>query len=201
MIRTLVAVALAATLLSSLVIIGTVTGSGVAPDPAVAQLAERHVRPIGLVGVVGSSPTAGANSATPQPAATPPIGDVGPVSWGDPAPTPVVVHAPSGFGRTYLRVPATQAARDWAWHRLGNREWACLDAIGHFESGWRVGAGSPDGSYGLAQASPGSKYASEGADWLTNPMTQVRWMVKYVNGPRYGSACKAWAFWRVHHWY
>lgn len=135
---------------------------------------------------------------TGQPQATPPIGDTGPVDWGDPSPTPV--HAPSGFGRTYLRVPATQAARDWAWRLLGTRQWLCLDAIGHHESGWRVRAGSPDGSYGIPQAYPGRRMASEGADWRTNPLTQVRWMVKYVNR-RYGSACNAWAFRRVHGWY
>ena len=137
-----------------------------------------------------------------QPAATPPVGDTGPVDWGDPSPAPTaVVHAPSAFGRTDLRVPETQAARDWAWRRLGTVQWLCLDAIGHHESGWRVRAGSPDGSYGIPQAFPGRKMASEGADWRTNPMTQVRWMVKYVSGPRYGSACAAWSFWRVHRWY
>lgn len=108
-------------------------------------------------------------------------------------------HAPSRFHRTYP--PATQAARDWAWHRLGARQFACLDAIFHYESGWRVRAGTPSGSYGIAQANPGRKYASEGADWLTNPMTQVRWGVLRYIPSRYGTACAAWEFKQQHGYY
>ncbi len=152
-----------------------------------------------LVGVL-AAPLPGAA----EPAATPPTNDVDPVDWGDPSPapkaTPRTVHAPSGFGRTYLRTPATQAARDWAWRRLGTRQWLCLDALWHHESGWRVAAGRPEASFGIPQAYPGSRMASAGADWRTNPMTQVRWGLRYISG-RYGSACGAWSFWRVHRWY
>ncbi len=141
---------------------------------------------------------------TPEPAATPPIGDTGPVDWGDPSPTPKptprTVHAPSAFGRTYLRVPETQAARDWAWHKLGTVQWRCLDAIGHYESGWRVRAGSPDGSYGIFQANPASKMRRFGADYLTSALTQVRFGIAYANA-RYGSLCEAWSFWRAHGWW
>ena len=77
----------------------------------------------------------------------------------------------------------------------------CLAHIVDHEDGtWvatRYGAG---GSYGLPQAQPASKMASAGADWRTNPWTQLRWMRGYVNG-RYGSSCGAWAFWQWHRWY
>lgn len=55
-------------------------------------------------------------------------------------------------------------------------------------------------AYGIPQSLPGNKMASEGADWRTNPVTQLRWMQKYVYG-RYGS----WESAKAHHdamgWY
>lgn len=68
------------------------------------------------------------------------------------------------------------------------------------ESGWRVNATNPSsGAYGLPQALPGSKMASAGSDWRTNPVTQLKWMKSYVN--RYGGGPGAAAFWKSHHWY
>ncbi|MER5350105.1 transglycosylase SLT domain-containing protein [Kitasatospora sp. NPDC002551] len=69
------------------------------------------------------------------------------------------------------------------------------------ESSWNVTAVNPSsGAYGLAQALPGSKMATHGADWKTNPTTQIRWALDYMN-ERYGSPNNAWAFWQTHHWY
>lgn len=48
------------------------------------------------------------------------------------------------------------------------------------------------GAYGLCQALPGSKMASAGADWETNPVTQLRWCDSYAQG--YGGWAKAWEF-------
>ncbi|MCC9306472.1 hypothetical protein LN042_05000 [Kitasatospora sp. RB6PN24] len=56
------------------------------------------------------------------------------------------------------------------------------------------------GAYGLPQALPGNKMASAGADWQTNPATQLRWALQYMN-QTYGSPNAAWAFWQVHHAY
>lgn len=56
------------------------------------------------------------------------------------------------------------------------------------------------GAYGLPQALPGSKMASEGDDWRTNPVTQIRWMLKYVNA-RYGGACNALQHSYSYNWY
>jgi len=69
------------------------------------------------------------------------------------------------------------------------------------ESGCRYNAtNASSGAYGIPQALPGRKMASAGADWQTNPVTQIRWMISYVNG-RYGGWNQAWAFWQEHHWY
>jgi hypothetical protein len=46
------------------------------------------------------------------------------------------------------------------------------------------------GAYGIGQALPASKMAPYGADYMTNPWTQLRWMIAYVN-ERYGGSCAA----------
>jgi hypothetical protein len=77
----------------------------------------------------------------------------------------------------------------------------CLARIVDREDGtWvptRYGAGQ---SYGLPQANPGSKMASAGRQWQTNPWVQLRWMRRYAVD-RYGSECGAWSFWQAHAWY
>lgn len=71
---------------------------------------------------------------------------------------------------------------------------AALDLI-YRESGCRVDAtNASSGAYGIPQALPGNKMASMGADWQTNPVTQIRWMTQYVNG-RYGGWQQALNFW------
>jgi uncharacterized protein YabE (DUF348 family) len=52
--------------------------------------------------------------------------------------------------------------------------------------------------YGLVQATPGTKMASAGADWKTNPVTQLRWATSYAVG-RYGSWGAAYDHWLSHH--
>lgn len=76
---------------------------------------------------------------------------------------------------------------------------AALFLIYH-ESGCRVNAtNASSGAYGIPQALPGGKMASAGADWQTNPVTQIRWMAGYVG--RYGGWQGAYNFWNSHHWY
>jgi len=69
----------------------------------------------------------------------------------------------------------------------------CLVDIWNRESGWRYDAENASGAYGIPQALPGSKMASAGADWQTNPATQIRWGLGYIKSI-YGDPCKAWAF-------
>lgn len=54
--------------------------------------------------------------------------------------------------------------------------------------------------YGLCQATPGYKMASAGADWGTNPVTQLKWCHGYAVG-RYGSWAAADAFWNKNHYW
>lgn len=69
------------------------------------------------------------------------------------------------------------------------------------ESGWNHTISNPSsGAYGLPQSLPASKMASHGADWATNPYTQLAWMYDYMVG-RYGSIQGAVDFWNANHWY
>ncbi|WP_407913607.1 transglycosylase SLT domain-containing protein [Kitasatospora sp. NE20-6] len=80
-------------------------------------------------------------------------------------------------------------------------QFSCFSEIVKRESGWNYTAtNASSGAYGLVQALPGSKMASAGADWRTNPATQIKWGLNYMNS-RYGSPCGAWSFWQSHHWY
>ncbi len=80
-------------------------------------------------------------------------------------------------------------------------QFGCLDSLWMSESGWRVTADNPNSSaYGIPQALPGSKMSSAGADWATNPVTQIRWGLGYIRD-RFGSPCSAWGFKQSHGWY
>ncbi|WP_432104903.1 lytic transglycosylase domain-containing protein [Streptomyces sp. bgisy091] len=81
-------------------------------------------------------------------------------------------------------------------------QFQCFSEIVSRESGWNYKAqNASSGAYGLVQALPGSKMASAGADWQTNPATQIKWGLSYMNSDRYGSPCAAWSFWQANHWY
>lgn len=80
-------------------------------------------------------------------------------------------------------------------------QWTCFSNIVTRESGWNYKAVNPSsGAYGLFQALPGSKMSSVGADWQTNPATQIKWGLNYMDS-RYGSPCEAWTFWQANNWY
>ncbi|MGW6209286.1 aggregation-promoting factor C-terminal-like domain-containing protein [Streptomyces sp. NPDC055089] len=80
-------------------------------------------------------------------------------------------------------------------------QFQCFSNIVNHESSWNYRASNPSsGAYGLVQALPGSKMASAGADWQTNPATQIKWGLNYMDS-RYGSPCGAWSFWQANHWY
>ncbi|MFC3351394.1 transglycosylase SLT domain-containing protein [Streptomyces echinoruber] len=80
-------------------------------------------------------------------------------------------------------------------------QFQCFSNIVDHESSWNYQAvNASSGAYGLFQALPGSKMATAGADWRTNPATQIKWGLNYMNS-RYGSPCEAWSFWQANHWY
>lgn len=87
-------------------------------------------------------------------------------------------------------------ARGW-----GEDQFNCLVALYNRESHWNVYAGNPvSGAYGIPQALPGTKMASAGADWQSNPRTQITWGLGYIAG-RYGTPCGAWSHSQAKGWY
>ena len=83
----------------------------------------------------------------------------------------------------------------------GSSQFSCFNNIIMRESKWDINATNPSsGAYGIPQALPGSKMASEGSDWRTNPATHIIWGIKYMKD-RYGSPCGAWGFKSSHGWY
>jgi resuscitation-promoting factor RpfB len=88
------------------------------------------------------------------------------------------------------------AARGW-----GADQFQCLDRLWTKESKWDPSATNPSsGAYGIPQSLPGSKMASAGADWRTNPATQVTWGLNYIAGS-YGTPCAAWGHSQAKNWY
>ncbi|WAU85183.1 transglycosylase SLT domain-containing protein [Streptomyces sp. Qhu-G9] len=80
-------------------------------------------------------------------------------------------------------------------------QFQCFSTIIDHESDWNYRADNPTSdAYGLMQALPGSKMSSAGADWATNPATQIKWGLGYMND-RYGSPCEAWSFWQANNYY
>ncbi|WP_052366998.1 G5 domain-containing protein [Paraoerskovia marina] len=88
------------------------------------------------------------------------------------------------------------AERGWT-----GSEATCLDSLWTRESGWDENAANPTSSaFGIPQALPGSKMASAGSDWATNPATQIAWGLDYIAGS-YGTPCSAWAHSESVGWY
>jgi len=86
-------------------------------------------------------------------------------------------------------------------HGWGADQYNCLVSLWNRESRWNVYAhNTGSGAYGIPQALPGEKMASAGADWQTNPTTQIIWGLGYIEG-RYGSPCGAWAHSEDRGWY
>lgn len=102
--------------------------------------------------------------------------------------------------------PDPGTAQSIAYNMLSSFGWSpstyfsCLNNIYTRESGWRYNAENASGAYGIPQALPGSKMATAGADWMTNPATQIKWGLGYIQS-RYGDPCSAWSFWQAHGYY
>jgi hypothetical protein len=125
-------------------------------------------------------------AARPSPGAAPASGTGSPVLVSMPPPSPGTAQA--------------IAYRMLGSFGFSTSQFGCLDDIWSRESGWRYNAENASGAYGIPQALPGSKMASAGADWATNPATQIRWGLGYIKAT-YGTPCNAWAFWQAHGWY
>ena len=100
-----------------------------------------------------------------------------------------------------LNLPAG-SHEDWmAAAGISPSDYGYVNFIIEHESHWNpLSRNRMSGATGLCQALPGNKMASAGADWETNPITQLRWCNGYAVG-RYGGWAKAYQFWTQHRWW
>ena len=116
-------------------------------------------------------------------------------------------HAPAagataapGSGAPNEQLANSMAASGYGWT---GRQATCLDDLWTEES---AGTWSPtvtnltSGASGIPQALPASKMAADGADYMTNPVTQIRWGLSYISST-YGDPCTAWAHEQADSWY
>jgi hypothetical protein len=96
------------------------------------------------------------------------------------------------------RAIASALLGDFGWD---GSQFDCLDRLWTRESHWNPRAhNASSGAHGIPQALPGSKMASAGPNWETNPVTQIKWGLGYIQG-RYGTPCNAWGHSESHGWY
>jgi len=89
-------------------------------------------------------------------------------------------------------------AASYGW---GDDQFACLVSLWDRESHWNQNAHNPySGAHGIPQALPGSKMASAGPNWQSDPATQISWGLGYISG-RYGTPCGAWGTFQSKGWY
>jgi hypothetical protein len=86
----------------------------------------------------------------------------------------------------------------YAWD---DSEYSCLNRLWTKESHWNYKAHNyRSGAHGIAQALPAVKMEIISDDWRTNPVTQIKWGLHYID-LRYDTPCDAWAKWKSHRYY
>jgi hypothetical protein len=108
---------------------------------------------------------------------------------------PTVATADSNANKRFAR---TYILTTYKWDRA---QFICLNKLWQRESGWNHRAlNRSSGAYGIPQSLPGSKMASAGKDWRTNPKTQIKWGTRYIK-KRYKNPCGAWSHFQRKNWY
>ena len=78
-------------------------------------------------------------------------------------------------------------------YEWGDDQYKCLNRLWTKESHWNYKAHNyRSGAHGIAQALPAVKMEVISSDWRTNPVTQIRWGLRYID-IRYETPCDAWA--------
>jgi hypothetical protein len=88
------------------------------------------------------------------------------------------------------KVAKAIALSEYAW---GEDQYICLNRLWTKESHWNYKARNKrSGAHGIPQALPATRMDVVSTDWRTNPVTQIRWGLRYIEA-RYDNPCKAWA--------
>jgi len=84
---------------------------------------------------------------------------------------------------------------------MNDSQFLCLNSLWTKESHWNYKAHNPrSGAHGIAQALPADKMSVIADDWRTNPVTQIRWGLRYIT-MRYDTPCKAWSHFKSKRYY
>ena len=74
---------------------------------------------------------------------------------------------------------------------FSEKQYKCLNSLWTKESNWNYKArNKKSGAHGIPQALPASKMSVISTDWRTNPVTQIRWGLRYIS-IRYETPCNA----------
>ena len=97
--------------------------------------------------------------------------------------------------------PKEVARRLMPEYGLSEGEFGCLDQLWISESDWDHTADNPTSTaYGIPQALTGGTHDNLPSDYMTNPVSQIKWGLWYIRNS-YGSACAAWEFKQANNWY
>lgn len=108
-------------------------------------------------------------------------------------PVALNIDAQAAAGNTGTPEGNMQYAQVYIAHKYNwnQTQFGCLVALWNRESHWNHAARNRNsGAYGIPQAMPGSKMSKFGADWQTNPVTQIKWGTSYIAN-RYDTPCGA----------
>ena len=95
-------------------------------------------------------------------------------------------------------IARTIMATEYSW---GDDQYTCINRLWTRESHWNYKAHNyRSGAHGIAQALPATKMEIISTDWRTNPVTQIRWGLRYIE-ERYSTPCKALAKFKRSHYY
>ena len=114
-------------------------------------------------------------------------------------PTPVIKKVePTGLNPEQARKLAKSKLDDFGW--ITSKEWKCLNWMWGKESAWNYKASSPTKDHGIPQRHMSKNSKAEIHAFQTDPVAQITWGLNYIKH-RYGSPCKAKAFWELNRWY
>ena len=86
-------------------------------------------------------------------------------------------------------------------YNWGSYQFECLNRLWTKESHWNYKAHNyRSGAHGIPQALPANKMEIISTDWRKNPVTQMRWGLRYID-IRYETPCKAWAKFKRSNYY
>ncbi len=86
-------------------------------------------------------------------------------------------------------------------YNWGSYQFECLNRLWTKESHWNYKAHNyRSGAHGIPQALPANRMDIISTDWRKNPVTQMRWGLRYID-IRYETPCKAWAKFKRSNYY